>query len=86
MQRFYLNSLKKVVDKAILLCYNIFEVVLLSYLICDAVKGIHKVLDRNEKNSFMEKQGRNETQQENKKTFLHFKNVLTFILKNVIMN
>ena len=45
MQRFYLNSLKKVVDKAILLCYNIFEVVLLSYLICDAVKGNDKVLD-----------------------------------------
>ena len=34
MQRFYLNSLKKVVDKAILLCYNIFE-----------VKGNDKVLD-----------------------------------------
>ena len=43
-------SLKIIVDNLIILCYNVFE-----------VKGRHKVLNRNEKNSFMEKQGRNES-------------------------
>ena len=36
------NNYKIIIDIIIYLCYNIFEVVLLSYLICDAVKGNDK--------------------------------------------
>ena len=40
------NNYEIIIDISIYLCYNIFEVVLLSYLICDAVKGRYKALEK----------------------------------------